>query len=155
MAIKTLTEIIWKAKLDLNLIEFFFNQFVIKFPKFRLRVAMGGRDFLSLGREYHSVHLSSFFHALLHRHVSTRKKRGGGGGGAVAQSVERATPGEEVVGANPAVAARCHRIFRNRTNRNHSDLSWRWWQDFSETFRLILTLAAGYFGTTRIYRNRL
>ena len=50
---------------------------------------------------------------------------------------------------------RCNRIFRNRTNRNHSDLSWPWWQDFSEPFRLILTLAAGYFGTTRIFRNRL
>ena len=31
---------------------------------------------------------------------------GGGGGGAVAQSVERATPGEEVPGSIPAVAAR-------------------------------------------------
>ena len=30
----------------------------------------------------------------------------GGGGGAVAQSVERATPGEEVPGSIPAVAAR-------------------------------------------------
>ena len=26
--------------------------------------------------------------------------------------------------------ARCHRIFRNRTNGNRSDLSWPWWQDF-------------------------
>ena len=31
---------------------------------------------------------------------------GGGGGGAVAQSVERATPGQEVPGSIPAVAAR-------------------------------------------------
>ena len=31
---------------------------------------------------------------------------GGGGGGALAQSVERATPGEEVPGSIPAVAAR-------------------------------------------------
>ena len=31
---------------------------------------------------------------------------GGGGGGEVAQSVERATPGEEVPGSIPAVAAR-------------------------------------------------
>ena len=31
---------------------------------------------------------------------------GGGGGGAVAQSVERATPGEEVSGSIPALAAR-------------------------------------------------
>ena len=54
-----------------------------------------------------------------------------------------------------APSVRCHRIFRNRTNRNHSDLSWPWWQDFSEPFRLILTLAAGYFGTTRIFRNQL
>ena len=30
----------------------------------------------------------------------------GGGGGAVAQSVERATPGQEVPGSIPAVAAR-------------------------------------------------
>ena len=30
---------------------------------------------------------------------------GGGGGGAVAQSVERATPGEDVPGSIPAVAA--------------------------------------------------
>ena len=30
----------------------------------------------------------------------------GGGGGGVAQSVERATPGEEVPGSIPAVAAR-------------------------------------------------
>ena len=30
----------------------------------------------------------------------------GGGGGAVAQSVERATPDEEVLGSIPAVAAR-------------------------------------------------
>ena len=33
-------------------------------------------------------------------------KLGGGGGGAVAQSVERATPGQEVPGSIPAVAAR-------------------------------------------------
>ena len=32
---------------------------------------------------------------------------GGGGGGAVAQSVERTTPGEEVPSLIPAVAARC------------------------------------------------
>ena len=32
--------------------------------------------------------------------------KGGGGGGAVAQSVERATPGEEVPGSIPAVVAR-------------------------------------------------
>ena len=31
---------------------------------------------------------------------------GGGGGGAVAQSVEHATPGQEVPGSIPAVAAR-------------------------------------------------
>ena len=31
---------------------------------------------------------------------------GGGGGGGVAQSVERSTPGEEVPGSIPAVAAR-------------------------------------------------
>ena len=31
---------------------------------------------------------------------------GGGGGGGLAQSVERATPGEEVPGSIPAVAAR-------------------------------------------------
>ena len=31
---------------------------------------------------------------------------GGGGGGAVAQPVERATPGEEVLGSIPAVAVR-------------------------------------------------
>ena len=31
---------------------------------------------------------------------------GGGGGGAVAQSVERATPGEQVPGSIPVVAAR-------------------------------------------------
>ena len=35
-----------------------------------------------------------------------RDRGGGGGGGAVAQSVERATPGEEVPGSIPAVAAR-------------------------------------------------
>ena len=34
------------------------------------------------------------------------RRVGGGGGGAVAQSVERATPGEEVPGSIPAVAAR-------------------------------------------------
>ena len=33
-------------------------------------------------------------------------KAGGGGGGAIAQSVERATPGEEVPGSIPDVAAR-------------------------------------------------
>ena len=33
-------------------------------------------------------------------------RKGGGGGGAVAQSVERATPGQEVPGSIPAVAAR-------------------------------------------------
>ena len=39
--------------------------------------------------------------------IATAAKRGGGGGGgAVAQSVERATPGEEVPGSIPAVAAR-------------------------------------------------
>ena len=32
--------------------------------------------------------------------------RKGGGGGALAQSVERATPGEEIPGSIPAVAAR-------------------------------------------------
>ena len=37
---------------------------------------------------------------------SAPEERGGGGGGAVAQSVERATPGEEVPGSIPAVAAR-------------------------------------------------
>ena len=31
---------------------------------------------------------------------------GGGGGGGAAQSVERATPGEEVLGSTPAMAAR-------------------------------------------------
>ena len=31
---------------------------------------------------------------------------GGGGGGAVSQSVERATPDEELLGSIPAVAAR-------------------------------------------------
>ena len=31
---------------------------------------------------------------------------GGGGGGAVAQSLEHATPGEQVLGLIPAVAAR-------------------------------------------------
>ena len=31
---------------------------------------------------------------------------GGGGGGAVAESVERSTPGEEVLGSIPTVAAR-------------------------------------------------
>ena len=31
---------------------------------------------------------------------------GGGGGGRVAQSVERATPGEEVLGSIPAATAR-------------------------------------------------
>ena len=46
-----------------------------------------------------------------------------------------------------------YRIFRNRTNGNHSDLSWPWRQDFWEPFRLILTLVAGYLGTTRIFRN--
>ena len=33
-------------------------------------------------------------------------KTGGGGGGGVTQSVERATPGEEVLGSIPAVAVR-------------------------------------------------
>ena len=37
---------------------------------------------------------------LLHQRV--------GGGGAVTQSIERATPGEEVPGSIPAVAARSH-----------------------------------------------
>ena len=40
-------------------------------------------------------------------HMSSRYSYGGGGGGgAVAQSVERSTPGEEVSGSIPAVAAR-------------------------------------------------
>ena len=38
--------------------------------------------------------------------IRSRSKEGGGGGGAVAQSVERATPGEEVPGSIPAAAAR-------------------------------------------------
>ena len=37
---------------------------------------------------------------------------GGGGGGAVAQSTERATPGEEVVGSIPAVAS-CSLLVRS------------------------------------------
>ena len=41
--------------------------------------------------------LHPFFHFVITR---------GGGGGAVAQSVERATPGKEVPGSIPAVAAR-------------------------------------------------
>ena len=51
--------------------------------------------------------LASLLHvALRHitRHVTVLKKTGGGGG--VAQSVERATPGEEVPGSIAAVAAR-------------------------------------------------
>ena len=38
-------------------------------------------------------------------HISC-PRGGGGGGGAVAQLVEHATPGEEVPGSIPAVAAR-------------------------------------------------
>ena len=45
-----------------------------------------------------SAYLFSFFFLSL--------SRGGGGGGAIAQLVERATPGEEVPGSIPAVAAR-------------------------------------------------
>ena len=37
---------------------------------------------------------------------SLHQTRGGGGGGRVAQSVERATPGEEVPGSIPAVIGR-------------------------------------------------
>ena len=41
------------------------------------------------------------------RHLpGTAKEAGGGGGGAVAQSVERATPGEEVLDSIHALAAR-------------------------------------------------
>ena len=40
------------------------------------------------------------------QHRPTKRGGGGGGGGAVAQSVERATPGEEVPGLIPAVVAR-------------------------------------------------
>ena len=44
---------------------------------------------------------------MLLRELPTNERGGGwGGGGAVAQSVERATPGEEVPGSIPAVAAR-------------------------------------------------
>ena len=67
-----------------------------------------------------------------------RQRRGGGGGGLVAQSVERATPGEEVP-----------------VSQDISE------PDESEPFRFILALAAGYFGTIpinpdpsgRIFRN--
>ena len=43
--------------------------------------------------------------ALSLEHVKGRLG-GGGGGGALAQSVKRATPGAEVLGSLPAVAAR-------------------------------------------------
>ena len=48
---------------------------------------------------------SNEFEAHLFR-VRFSLRGGGGGGGAVAHSVERATPGEEVSGLIPAVAAR-------------------------------------------------
>ena len=57
-------------------------------------------------------------HSTLHNHWG-----GGGGGGRLAQSVERATPGDDVVGSIPAVAARPYWLGRCQYNVTGLDRS--------------------------------
>ena len=53
-----------------------------------------------------NAHFVGFSKLSIEKCQSCHINRGGGGGGAGAQSVERATPGQEVPGSIPAVASR-------------------------------------------------